>query len=99
MKIKKGDKVMVTAGKDKGRQGVVEKIILKDSKLLVAGVNLFKKHQKPVRGRSGGIIDIARPLPVSSVVIICPKCNQKTRIGYSLTEGKIRICKKCKEII
>lgn len=102
MKIKKNDKVKVMAGKDKGREGVVEKVFLKEDKVLVIGVNMYKKHKKSRGERDkGGIIDITKPLPVANVSLICPKCGKATRVGYLLdkTGGKSRICKKCKEII
>ena len=99
MKIKKGDKVKVMAGKDKNREGVVEKVFSKKRKVLVSGINIYKKHTKPAGpGRPGGIIDIARPLPIESVALICPACNQPTRVGYRIHQGKkVRICKKCQK--
>ena len=77
MKIKKGDKVKIIAGKDRGREGVVEKVIPKEKRVVVTGVNLYKKHVKPRReGEKGGIIEIARPLDIAKVALICPKCKQ-----------------------
>ena len=101
MKLKRGDIVKVTAGKDKGRTGKIEKVLPKPNKVVVAGVNLYKRHLKP-RGESkpGGIVDIVKPLPVSNVALICPKCGQPTRVGFRVTKKeKVRICKKCKEVI
>ncbi len=97
MKLKKGDTVFVTAGKDKGQQGKIEKVFPKLTKVLVAGVNFYKKHIKRQSAeKKGQIIQIAKPLPVASVILICPKCQQKTRIGYKIyTDKKTRICKKC----
>ncbi len=97
MKLKKGDKVKITAGKDLGKEGVVEKIWPKDNRVTVAGVNVFKRHLKPRGdGQKGGIVDFVRPLPVANVALICPKCKQVTRVGYKLTEKeKVRICRKC----
>lgn len=98
MKIKKGDKVIILSGKDAGKTGKVESVFGKKDKILVGGINIFKKHQKPRgEGRPGGIISIPRPITASKVAIICPKCNQTTRIGYQINgEEKVRICKKCK---
>ena len=101
MKLKKNDQIIVLYGKDKGRKGKIEKIFPKTNKVLVPGVNVYKKHLKPQgEGRPGGIIDKVLPLPVSNVGLLCPKCNQKTRVGYQITKGeKQRICKKCGSIL
>ncbi|MFZ5365681.1 MAG: 50S ribosomal protein L24 [Patescibacteria group bacterium] len=109
-KLKKGDKVKIIAGKDKGREGMVEKVFPKKEKVLVSGCNIYKKHSRRQgkEGRSsGGIIDIVSPLPYSSVAFICPKCGEPTRIGFKIIGGvggdgalsKLRICRKCKEVI
>jgi len=101
MKIKKGDKVKVIYGKDKGKEGVVEKVYKKTNKVLIPGVNLYKKHiKKNEKMPQGGIIDIPRPLDVSKVMLICPKCKKPTRVGF-FKEGKkkFRICKKCESKI
>lgn len=99
MKIKKGDTVKVTAGKDKGREGKVERAWI--DKILVLGVNQYKKHVKPQgEGRPGEIVTLSRPLPVGNVALVCPKCKQQTRVGYKFINGKkVRICRKCKNEI
>jgi len=97
MKIKKGDKVKVIYGKDKGKEGIVEKVYKKSRKVLIPGINLYKRHiRKNEKMPQGGIIDVPRPLSVSKVMIICPKCKKPTRVGF-LREGnkKFRQCKKC----
>ena len=102
MKIKKGDTVKILAGKDKGRTGKVQKIFLKKSKVLVEGINIYKKHLKPKKeGQKGGIVEIARPLAFGKVVVICPACSKPTRVGYQLDKAgkKLRICKKCQSLI
>lgn len=104
MKIKKGDKVKVTAGKDKGKITTVEKVLSSSGKVLLAGANLFKKHLKPRgEGKPGGIVQIPRPLPVENIALVCPKCGQTTRVGYQFSEKqkreKLRICRKCKNLI
>lgn len=101
MKIKRGDQIIVTIGKDKGSKGKVEKVFPKSNQLLVMGVNVYKRHTKPRgEGKPGGIIDLVKPLSVAKVALICPKCGQKTRVGYQIAkEGKERICLKCKAII
>lgn len=101
MKLKRGDTVIVTLGKDRGKKGKIEKIFKKDNKVLVTGVNIYKRHLK-ARGedKPGGIVEITKPLDVSKVSLVCPKCNQKTRVGYKvLKEEKVRICRKCHEVI
>lgn len=100
MKIKRGDKVKVTAGKDKGREGTVERVFLKEDKVLVTGVNLYKKHSKAGKGgKGGGIIEITKPLPIANVSPLCPKCGAVTRFGYKMLPEKTRICQKCQEVI
>jgi large subunit ribosomal protein L24 len=98
MKFRIGDEVQVTAGKDKGKRGKIERVFQDRSSLLVGGVNLYKKHVRGSadRTKTGGIVDIARPLPSASVALICKNCTKPTRIGYKILDGKkIRICRKC----
>ncbi|MCL4397814.1 50S ribosomal protein L24 [Patescibacteria group bacterium] len=99
MKLKKGDKVKIMAGKDRGKEGTVEKVL--DGRVAVAGVNIYKRHSKPrSEGQKGGIVDFARPLPIANVALICPKCKQITRVGFKVTEKeKVRICRKCEQEI
>lgn len=100
MKVKKGDKVKIIAGKDKGKQETVEKVIVKDNKVLVENVNVVTKHVKPTKNNKGGIISVNRPISVSNVMVVCPKCSKMTRVGYKEFDGKkTRVCKKCSEII
>ena len=102
MKIKKGDKVKVVLGKDRGRVGVVKKVWPKKGKLIVEGLNLIKKHVKP-RGKDqpGGIIEKEAPLWASKVMLVCPHCGQTTRVGYQVDKKgkKYRICRKCQSLI
>ena len=97
MKIKKDDKVVVLAGKDKGKQGKVLVADPKGGKVIVEGVNVATKHQKPQgQNKEGGIIKIETPLYVSKVQLVCPKCGKGTRVGYKLADGKkVRVYKKC----
>ncbi|OGC93033.1 50S ribosomal protein L24 [Candidatus Amesbacteria bacterium RIFCSPHIGHO2_02_FULL_47_9] len=101
MKIRKGDLVKITAGKDKGREGKVERVFSRESRVLVPGVNQYKKHIKPQgEGRPGDIVTLSRPMPMGNVALICPKCKQVTRVGYQVTgEKKVRICRKCMNLI
>lgn len=99
MKIKKGDKVKVIAGKDKGREGTVERVYSKQNKILALGINVYKRHLKKgqQKDQQGGIVDIPRPLDVAKVMLICPKCKKLARVGYSVEKDKkFRICKRCK---
>ncbi|TRZ52340.1 50S ribosomal protein L24 [bacterium] len=101
MKIKKGDKIKVTAGKDKGRDGVVEKVYQNAKKVVVTGVNIYKKHvKKNEKMPQGGIVEIPRAMDVSKLVLVCPKCGKATRVGYKVEKNKkYRICKKCESKI
>ena len=97
MKIKKGDRVIILTGKDRGKSGEVIRTLPKEGKVIVDGVNVVKKHQRATRATmQGGIIDKDMPLDVSNVALICPK-DGATRVGYRVSEGgeKARICRKC----
>ena len=97
MRIKKGDTVQVLAGNDKGKTGEVLEVIPKDSKVVVKGVNVRKKHIKPRKqGEEGGIIPVECAINISKVNVVCPKCGKSTRIEYKIEDNKkVRICKKC----
>ncbi len=101
MKFKKGDEVKVIKGKDKGRTGKIEKVFLKENKVLVAGVNLYKRHLKARSAKQPSeIITLTKPLASANVMLICPKCHLTTRIGFKIENSdKRRICKKCQQII
>ena len=101
MKIKKGDNVLITAEKDKGRTGKIMKAMPKELMVLVEGINLKKKHVRPKRdGEKGQIVDIPAAIDVSNVQVICPKCGKRTRVGYKIDKDvKSRICKKCLQAI
>lgn len=101
-KIKKGDKVLILLGKDRGKSSTVEKVFNKEGKLLVADVNKVKRHiGKKVTGSEGGVLEIEKPVNRSNVALLCPNCNKPTRVGFRVTsQSKVRVCKKCrKEII
>jgi large subunit ribosomal protein L24 len=108
MKLKVGDKVKISAGKDKGKTGKIIQVFVTEGKVVVEGLNLLIKHQRPHRqGEGGQRIQFPAPLAVSNVVIICPKCGQSGRVGYKLIVDetgkkksiKRRVCGKCKEEI
>ncbi len=97
MNIKKDDKVIVLYGKDKGKQGEVLVADPKAGKVIVKGVNVATKHQKPQKqGQEGGIIKVETPIYASKVQLVCPKCGKGTRVAHKITDGKkVRVCKKC----
>ena len=98
MKIRKGDRVQVLTGKDRGKQGKVTFAYPARQKVIVDGLNVAKRHQKPTRAmEQGGIIDKEMPMPVSNVAIVCPSCSKPSRVGHRFeTDGtKVRVCRKC----
>ncbi|TSD01253.1 MAG: large subunit ribosomal protein L24 [Parcubacteria group bacterium Athens0714_25] len=101
MKIKKGDKVQIISGKDKGKKGVVLRAVPSLGKVVVEGLNIVKKHSRPKKeGEKGQRVEIPVPIQISNVMLVCPKCGKSTRVEYKLTDdSKLRICKKCKEEI
>ena len=100
-KIKKGDRVVVTTGRDKGKKGEVLKVFGEESRVLVSGVNVVKKHQKQTQREQGGIVSKEAPLHVSNVAHVDPKDGSATRIGFKkLNDGrKVRFAKKSGEVI
>lgn len=97
MRIKKGDKVQVLSGNDKGKTGEVLEVIPKADKIIVKGVNVRKKHIKARKqGEESGIIPVECAIPSSKVNVVCSKCGKATKIGYKENQDKkVRICKKC----
>lgn len=100
MKIKTGDKVQIMQGKDKGKQGSIDKILKSKNTALIGGINIYKKHVKKSGDMPGGIMDINKPVNLSNLVLICPKCNLKTKaVPIIKNSKKLRVCKKCKQEI
>lgn len=97
MKLLKGDTVKVVAGKDKGKIGKILRAYSKEEKVLVENVNQYKRHlKKRTEGGNSQIVTITKPLPLSNISLICPKCSKVTRVGFKIEKGKkIRFCKKC----
>ncbi len=98
MKIKKGDTVKIMKGKDRGKTGLVVRAYPEDGKIMVEGLNLFKKRSRPKKqGEKGQMVEVPRPLPASKVMLVCGNCKKTTRAGFRM-EGprKVRYCKKCK---
>lgn len=114
MKLKKGDTVLIISGKNRGKKGKILTVFPQREKILVEGINLRKKHQKPKKtGEKGQIIEMPTPIYASCAKLICPKCGQAIRVGYSFRKEdisseavhkvvdrkKYRICKKCSQEI
>ena len=97
MNIRKDDKVVVISGKDKGKMGKVLVSKPKAGKVIVEGVSVATKHQKPRKqGEEGGIIKVETPIYACKIMVICPKCGKPTRVAHKLDAGKsVRVCKKC----
>lgn len=100
-KVKKGDEVIVTAGKEKGKKGKIVKIITSESRVIVGGLNMVKKHTKPSRTGAGGMVEKEAPLHVSNVSLLDPKSGKPTRAGYKIKEDgtKVRIARKSGEVV
>ena len=99
---KTGDRVVVLSGKDKGKVGNVKKVNLEKGKVLVEGVNIKTKAQKPnpMAGIEGGLVKIEAPVDSSNVMVMCPACEKATRIKYEIrNDKKVRVCKKCGEVL
>lgn len=101
MKIKTGDKVEIILGKDRGKNGKIIQVFPKELKVVVEGINIIKKHLRTNRrGEKGQVIELSAPLAMSNVMLICPRCNKKVRVGYKIEgQKKQRTCKQCSEII
>lgn len=102
MRIRKGDEIVVLAGKDRGKRGTVQEVRPRERLLIVAGVNLKKRHTKanPQNNVKGGIIEQPGALPIGKVMIVCPHCGQPTRVGHRIDDDeKERFCKRCDKTI
>jgi len=117
MKMRKGDLVQVISGKDRGKQGRIIEALPRERRVIVENLNIVKKHQRPRAMRDssrmgqqqvqpGGVFDVAAPMPVSNVMVVCPVCNRATRVGYEFRESKdgqikVRVCKRadCGEVL
>lgn len=100
-KIKKGDQVIAIAGRDKGKKGEVLKVLTKERRAVVSGINTVKKHEKPSQTGNGGIVTKELPIHISNIALVDPKSGMATRVGFkSLKDGqKSRVAKKSGEII
>lgn len=98
MKVRKGDRVMVITGKERGKRGRVKQVLPERERVVVEGINYVKRHRRP-RGQmdQGGIIEFEAPIHVSNVMVVCPHCRKPVRIGYERLPdgGKARVCRSC----
>jgi large subunit ribosomal protein L24 len=118
LKIRKGDTVQVITGKDRGKRGTVLEALPRERRLVVENVNMAKEHRRPRALRNpsrmgspqvvpGGVFDIAAPMPISNVMLVCPACQRATRVGYELRDAKdgvvtkVRVCKRadCRQVV
>ena len=101
LKIKKGDRVTVIAGKDKGRSGDVVRILPKDNRAIVSGINVARRHQRQTGAQEGGIVSKELPIAISNLALLDPKDNKPTRVGFKVLEDgrKVRVAKRSGEVI
>jgi large subunit ribosomal protein L24 len=101
MKIRKNDQVKMISGKDRGKTGKVMRVLVKEEKIIVEGLNLIKKHNRPKKeGEKGQRVEVPRAVSISNVMVVCPKCSKVSRLGYKISKGnKFRFCKECKSEI
>lgn len=101
MKLKREDKVVMTVGRDKGKTGVITKVLPATAQVVVEGIGIVKRHTKPGgKNPRGGILEITRPVAANKVSLVCPACKQPTRVGYIIKgDNKERICRKCQAVV
>ena len=97
MRIKKNDVVKMLAGKDSGKTGKVLRVLPDEKKIVVEGLNMFKKHNKPKKeGEKGQRVEMPRKIDISNAIVVCPKCSASTRVSFKIEgDKKVRTCKKC----
>jgi large subunit ribosomal protein L24 len=104
-RIKRGDTVEVISGDDRYMRGKVLRVLPDKERVVVTGINIVRKHQRPVRAGRGevqpGIIEFEAPIHLSNVMLVCPQCNERTRVGFEYEEDgtKVRVCKECGQVI
>ena len=101
VKIKKGDQVIVRTGKDKGKKGEVLKVLPKENRAIVQGVNMIKRHTRPTQTQAGGIVEREASIDISNLAIADPKTGEPTRVGYKFLDDnrKVRVAKRSGEVI
>ena len=100
-KIKKGDEVIVTKGRDKGKKGEVTRILVAENKAVVQGVNVMQRHRRPSQMDPGGIVPIEKPIAMANIALVDPKTGEATRVGFKINDDgtKVRVAKKSGEVI
>ncbi len=101
-RIRKGDSVEVVAGRDRGQRGTIERVVPSSGNVVVEGINVRKRHTRPrAVGQPAGIIEFNAPLDASNLMLVCPHCAERTRVGFRIgSDGeKTRYCKKCDESV
>ena len=101
-KVRKNDTVEVLAGRERGKRGKVMRVIPKEQRVVIEGLNIRKRHTRPRRqGEQGGIVEVPAPLHISNVAVVCVKCGRPARVGFRILadETKVRVCKRCDEVI
>ncbi len=103
IRLRKGDEVVVIAGKDRGKRGRIQEVRPSDRTVVVAGVNIAKRHTKPnpAKNQKGGIVEQPRPLGLGKIMVVCPHCGKPTRVAHRVDDDgtKERVCKRCGEAI
>ena len=102
MRVRQNDTVEVISGRDNGKRGKVQQVLPRQDRVLVEGVNIVKRHQKPTSAvRQAGIIQKEAQMPLSKVMLVCQRCDKAVRIGYRILEDgrKVRVCRSCQEMI
>lgn len=102
MKVVKNDNVLVISGNYKGKKGKVLKVVPKNNRVIVEGVNFIKRHTRPSqKNQQGGIVEKEAPIDVSNVMVVCPKCDTPSRLGRKVLEDgkRVRVCRSCGEMI
>ena len=102
MDVRREDTVQINAGKDRGKRGKVQRVLRKENRLVVEGVNVIKRHVRPNPNvRQTGIVQGEAPFPISRVMVVCTHCNRAVRTGHKILEDgkKVRVCKSCQEVM
>jgi len=100
-KVKREDTVMVITGKERGKTGVVRQVMPREGRVVIAGVNVVKRHMRPRADRPGGIIEREAPLHMSNVMVVCKSCSKPTRVAFRLRDDgrKVRYCRRCDQAL
>ena len=100
-KVRREDTVLVMTGKERGKTGVVRQVLPREGRIVIAGVNVVKRHMRPRADRPGGIIEREAPLHMSNVMVVCKSCSKPTRVAFRLRDDgrKVRYCRRCTQAL